>query len=195
MSKNIKIQEGLKTKKDILKKARRLFTKGYENISTPELAENIGLTRGAIYHHFKNKKHLFESVVIEIAKEITSSINDVAETQVDAVESIVSGSLEFIRYCQKKDVRKIYLEEAPAILGWKRWREIDEEHSLGSLIEGIKHCYNQGLISKEQIIPIAYLISGSLNEAVFLTSEKQLNNLERTALEKGIIKNIKSLLT
>jgi AcrR family transcriptional regulator len=133
------------------------------------------MSRGVIYHHFKNKKKLFEEVVIEIAKELTQKIESKANEDDDIVDSIISGSVEFLHACQDRAVRKIYLTDAPAVLGWRRWREIDESYTLKSLIEGLQECANQGRIDRRDVLLTAYIISGSLNEIAFLDSERAIS--------------------
>ncbi len=176
MSNNKKILLGEKTKKSLIETARKLFVHGYESISTPEVAQSSGVTRGALYHHFSNKRDLFEAVVETIAEEISQKIDRSAEKAADPIEAIISGSHEFVEVCLQPDIRKIFLEDAPSILGWKRWREIDARHGLGSLKAGLRACVEAGYIESDQVDSVAHLISGALNEAAFLFAEKDTPN-------------------
>lgn len=52
------------TKEDILMTALRLFAKdGYEAVSVSTIAGEIGMTKGALYKHYKNKRDIFDSIV------------------------------------------------------------------------------------------------------------------------------------
>jgi AcrR family transcriptional regulator len=172
---NPKVIAGIETRRLLLLKARKLFAKGYEHVSTPDMAEAMGMSRGVIYHHFKSKKDLFEEVVIAIANELTQRLENKANNSKDIVDSIISGSIEFVSACQKRSIRRIYLTDAPAVLGWKRWREIDESYTLKSLIEGLQECANQGRIQRADVLITAYMISGSLNEIAFLDAERAVS--------------------
>ncbi|SEG94882.1 transcriptional regulator, TetR family [Actinacidiphila yanglinensis] len=56
---------------DILDAARKLFgTKGYTVTSTADLAEALGVTKGALYYHFKSKEAILSALVAEPAAEI-----------------------------------------------------------------------------------------------------------------------------
>lgn len=192
---SLKVIAGIETRKQLLLKARKLFAKGYENVSTPDMAEAMGKSRGVIYHHFKNKKKLFEEVVIEIAKELTRKIESKANEDNDIVDAIISGSVEFLHACRDRAVRRIFLTDAPAVLGWRRWREIDESYTLKSLIEGLQECANQGLMDRRDVLLTAYMISGSLNEIAFLDAGRDISaGIHGRQLENKIEQLIKCLI-
>ena len=52
------------TKGKILLTALRLFARdGYEAVSVRNIAEELGMTKGALYRHYKNKREIFDSIV------------------------------------------------------------------------------------------------------------------------------------
>ena len=51
------------TKKNILLVALKLFSKnGYDSVSVSQIAEQLGITKGALYRHYKNKRDIFDSI-------------------------------------------------------------------------------------------------------------------------------------
>lgn len=72
---NKKQQASLETSKKILAIARKHFSlKGYAETSLEEIVDELGMTRGALYHHFGNKKTLFTAVLAQIQSELGSYV-------------------------------------------------------------------------------------------------------------------------
>lgn len=166
---NKKNLQGAATRAVLIKTARRLFADGFEAVSTPSIATAANVTRGALYHHFADKRALFTAVVSEVAAEIAEKVDSAAMVYVDdPVEAVVVGSRAFVAACDDPDVRQIFLLDAPAVLGWTAWRAIDADHGLGGLKDGLRACAQAGRIDAADIDGIAHLISGALNEAVFV---------------------------
>ena len=139
-----RIAHGRKTRTALIQAARRLFVQGYDKVGTPEIVRAAKVTRGALYHHFKDKRALFEAVVDDVARDLVGSINSAAETEADQpLEAILAGCRAFLASAQDKEVRQIFLVDAPAVLGWGTWRAIDARHGLGSLKEGLQACAEQ----------------------------------------------------
>lgn len=169
-----KVIQGEKTKKLILNVARKLFRKGYDSVSTPDIALAAEVTRGALYHHFDDKDDIFREVVIQIAAEIVLNINKSASIQEKNPKlAVIEGCLEFLKVASNAEYRQIFLLDAPTVLGWSEWRAIDAQYGLGSLKEGLLACAEMGMINKSDIEIVALLISGALNEMVFYLAEKE----------------------
>lgn len=170
---NRKIALGEATKKALINKARHLFQSGYENVSTPDIVASVGVTRGALYHHFRNKRGLFAAVVEAVAADIVKQIHTAASIpSASPIDGIVKGSLAFLKACLNLETRQIFLVDAPAVLGWQEWRRIDALYGLGSLKDGLAECAEAGLLQSHQVEAVAHLISGAVNEAAFLLADR-----------------------
>src|SRR5436309_1603747 len=76
-SKPLREEHAEATRKALLGAARRLFArKGFADTSLDEVAEVARVTKGAVYHHFKNKRELFRSVYEELAAEVDTRIRE-----------------------------------------------------------------------------------------------------------------------
>jgi AcrR family transcriptional regulator len=76
----------METKEYIIDQAYCLFLNhSYEAVSISEISKAIGFTKGALYHHFKNKEDLFKAV---IDKYLDLRIVGVNETKISLVEYI-----------------------------------------------------------------------------------------------------------
>ena len=123
------------TRAALLAAGRELFaTRGFADVPAEEIVKTAGVTRGAMYHHFGDKTELFSAVFeqleVEITDAIAASLTDVSD------EDLVSRSISaFLDICTRPDVLRIALTDAPAALGWERWREIERRHGLGLVNE------------------------------------------------------------
>ena len=182
-----RIRDFERTRAALLQAARRLFAeKGYADCGTPELVEAARLTRGALYHHFDDKKALFRAVVEDVERDILAAIEARAAAAVDPWEGLLGGCLAFLDVCARPDVRRILLLDAPAVLGWSEWRAIDASYGVGSLAQGIRACQAEGLFTDLPERALTHLISGALNEAVFLIAEAADPAAVRTEIDQTI---------
>ncbi len=160
------------TREVLIKAARALFAeKGYAEVSTEQLVEACGITRGALYHHFNSKLGLFETVVESIQEEVARTLEREASRESDPWEGVKAGCAAFVRTCTQDDIRQILLVDAISVLGTDRWRQIDARHGVAALREGLKESIKAGVLRKQPIEPLARLVSGAVNEATLWLAE------------------------
>lgn len=153
--------------------ARKLFAdRGFAEVSTQAVVSAAGVTRGALYHQFGDKAGLFAAVYEEIERNMVADIaREIAERQpTDPVEAMRVGARLFLDACAAPDVQQIVLIDAPAVLGWERWREVGMKYGLG-VIEGmLAHAVAQGAIPDQPLRPTAHVLLGALDEAALYVS-------------------------
>ena len=112
----------------ILAEARRLFTeRGFEATSIDDIAEAAGVAKGAVYHHFASKEAVFQRVLEDLQAEIASAPAPAEALEWrDPVEQIAAATLRYLLAASEPAVRRILLVDGPAVIGWRRWREIDD---------------------------------------------------------------------
>jgi len=146
--------------------AGRLFAEqGYAQTSTEAVLAATGLTRGALYHHFRDKRDLFEAVCKGLHEEAMAAILDAADPQPDPVDGLIAGGLAFIDHVIQPRARRILLVEAPSVLGWARWNELDRAHGFGLLLEGVREAVAAGALAGDPEV-LALMLNGGLNQAV-----------------------------
>jgi AcrR family transcriptional regulator len=151
--------------------ARRLFAeRGYANVGTEEIVRAAGVTRGALYHHFADKAELLEAVYIEIEGELTEEIVSGALSGDDPIAALRAGSEMFLDSCLEPEVQQIVLMDAPAVLGWERWREIAADHGLGVIEAGLTAAIEAGAMARQPVRPLAHVLMGALDEAGMLVA-------------------------
>lgn len=185
------------TRAALLAMARSLFAaKGYAATGTEEVVAQADVTRGALYYHFKDKQALFEAVVEQVAQEVLAAIEQAAGKADNPVDALVKGSHAFLDACLQPDTRQIYLVDAPSVIGWTRWREIDARHGMGSLRMGIETAL--AALPRGQKLSaeaLTYLLSGAINEAALWLAEAKDEAAARKAADAALKRILELLFT
>jgi AcrR family transcriptional regulator len=151
--------------------ARELFTeRGYEAVGTEEIVRAAGVTRGALYHHFGDKASLLDAVYQRLEAESTERVARVVlgSELHSPLEAMKAGVEAFLDECAKPELRQIALHDAPAVLGWERWREIGAANGLGLIEASLTAAIEAGEIRDLPVRPLAHLLLGALDEAAML---------------------------
>jgi len=149
----------------LLAAARREFARaGYADAATERIVEAAGVTRGALYHHFEDKRELFAAVVAELQREITARIEQRAEGKRKPLDSLLAGCDAWLDACLDADIQQILLLDGPAVLGWRRWTEIDAREGAGSLRRGIDAAIDAGDLDGVDASALTHLLQGALNQ-------------------------------
>jgi AcrR family transcriptional regulator len=159
------------TREALIAAARRLFTeRGYENVGTEEIVRSAGVTRGALYHHYGDKASLLEAVYNRIEAESTERVARIVlgSELHSPLEAMKAGVEAFLAECEKPELRQIALHDAPAVLGWERWREIGAVNGLGLIEASLAAAIEAGEIRPLPVKPTAHLLMGALDEAAML---------------------------
>jgi AcrR family transcriptional regulator len=161
------------TTRALLDAARSLFAeKGYHETAAEEIVRRAGLTRGALYHHFEDKKDLFRVVVDEMEGEIDEEIEAAERAQSGLPEAVMAGYRAFVDAVLDPEMRRTFFLEGPAVLGWE-WREIDARHAVGKIEEGLEALIAEGFVEPQPVGPLARLINGTLLEAAFFVAASE----------------------
>jgi AcrR family transcriptional regulator len=154
-----------RTRRQLMAAARKEFAReGYAGASTERIVEAAGMTRGALYHHYRDKRELFEAVVTELQEAITRRIDERAIGKKDPFAGLCAGCDAWLDACLDPEVQRIVLLDGPAVLGWKRWTEIDQRHGTGSLRQGIDACIAAGQLVDADAEALTHLLSGAMNQ-------------------------------
>ena len=127
------------TRAALLRSGRALFAaRGFARTAREEIVERAGVTRGALHHHFGTKQELFAAVFEELEGELAARIATAAMAGVDPRDQLRRGCHEFLDAALDPAVQRIVLLDAPAVLGWAAWREVDARYGLGLVTEGLR---------------------------------------------------------
>lgn len=149
----------------LLKVARAHFTdKGYANTALEEVADEAKVTRGALYHHFKNKQGLFLAVLELVQTEIADRVEQEATSSEDPWNQLLLGCRAFITAVVEPQNKRIMLIDGPSVVGWEAWREMDEQNSMTHLREQLVLMQEQGILKPVPVDALTHALSGALNE-------------------------------
>jgi len=156
--------------------ARRLFAEhGYDEVSAEQIVRAAGVTRGALYHHFGGKAELLDAVYDQLEREMTERIARVVlGSELESpMEAMRAGISAFLEECAQPEVRQIVLTDAPAVLGWERWREIAAANGLGLIEASLSAAIEAGELRPLPVRPTAHLLLGALDEAAMLSARSE----------------------
>lgn len=149
---------------------RELFAeRGYHGVAAEEIVGRAGVTRGALYHHFEDKRDLFRAVVEEIEGEIDGLALEAARETMresgDRLEALMAGLNASLDAYVRPDVRRIQLVDGPAVLSGEEWREIDAAHAVAQIGNGLEFLMEGDVIERQPIEPLAHLLHGATIQA------------------------------
>jgi AcrR family transcriptional regulator len=166
---NKKKEAGVSTRERIIATARRLFAvSGYEGTSTETVLTESGVSRGALYHHFDTKEALFAAVLEAVEVDIASAATRASVNINDPVEALQAAFASFLELACEPEVRQIVLIDAHSVVGWQKWREIEERHGFGRLKEGLKFLASMGRMREDMVDTYAHMLLATLIEVAFL---------------------------
>lgn len=166
------------TRGALLAAAEKLFTaRGYAVVGTEEIVREAGVTRGALYHHFKDKRELFaavfelmeQSIVAEVAKRVAAS------GSTDPWELAIGGALAFLDTCLDPAVQRIAIVEAQSVLGVRESRDVADRYGGALMRATIERLIETGAIDLQPVDPLARVLTGALIEggvAIALAEDK-----------------------
>ncbi|WP_192923428.1 TetR/AcrR family transcriptional regulator [Sinorhizobium meliloti] len=106
------------TRAKLIAAARRAFgTVGFAESSMDDFTAEAGLTRGALYHHFGDKKGLLQAVIREIDAEMTARLNKVSSGAPTRWQGFVDECVAYIRMALEPEIQRIMFRDGPAVLG------------------------------------------------------------------------------
>lgn len=161
----------ISTRDKIVAAARQLFANaGYDGTSTEQVLQQTDISRGALYHHFKNKESLFEAVLEDLERELAEAAAKAAGAASDPVAALRAGCASFLTEAAKPEVRQIILIDAHSVVGWHKWREIEQRYGLGMLKQGLSAIFATHPIPEEAVELYAHILLATMIEVAFLTS-------------------------
>ena len=184
------------TRATLVAAARELFAeRGYAGVGTEEIVRRARVTRGALYHHFEDKKDLFRAVHEELEAELAHTIGAqlAAGDLTSALDLLRTGVRTFLDACTDRAVARIVLVDAPSVLGWREWREIDERHGLGLVTAGLQGAMETGEIERQPVKPLAHLLLGAMGEAGMLIANSEDPDATREEVEPALLTLLEGL--
>lgn len=158
------------TRATLLLAARKAFGEyGYADSAMDELTAQAGLTRGALYHHFGDKKGLLAAVVAQIDAEMDGRLRIISDTADDAWQGFCRRCQAYLEMALEPEIQRIVLRDARAVLGGAS--PDAQRHCVMSMQQLLEALMRQGVVAHVDSQALASMIYGSLAEAAFWIAE------------------------
>jgi AcrR family transcriptional regulator len=171
---NKNVVRGEATRSQLIVIATRLFAdRGYEDTSIEAVLREAGVSRGSLYHHFASKEALFEAVAEDVETSVGAQTLAAASGSDGPVAALRAGFLAWIRLAGDPVVRRILLIDGPSVLGWERWRAMEEQHALGLIRAVVQVIADEGKLRPELVGTLAHVLLASVNEVALLVARSE----------------------
>ena len=167
---DLRIEKGAATRERLIATGRALFGEhGYDATPIGAVLDKAGIARGALYHHFASKEALFDAVLERVTKEVADDAAEAArKAGDDPFAQLSAASNTWLEVALDPAIQRITLLDAPAVVGWTRWRELDEQHTLGGLKATLQRLADDGRIPPTSVDVLAHMILAAVAEAALL---------------------------
>ena len=127
------------TRQALLDAARALFVdKGYGDTSTPDICASTATTRGALYHHFVDKRDLFRHVLMRESEAVSANIVAATPPDLSPRDSLFAGSSAYLAAMAVPGRTRLMLIDGPAVLGMADIIAMDDPNAANALREGLR---------------------------------------------------------
>jgi AcrR family transcriptional regulator len=163
---------GDQTRRDLVAAGRALFVeKGYFNTSIGDLVAISGVgTRGAFYHHFKDKAELFRAVFVEVERDLTLRSLASPPRGADSWERLSAGLHGFLESACEPEVQRVMLLDAPVVLGWQTLRAIEERNSFALINEMVREAIAERVIDDQPVAELTHMVVAAVEEGALLVA-------------------------
>lgn len=155
------------TRKKLVATARQQFGRvGYADTVMDELTAQAGMTRGALYHHFGDKKGLFLAVAQEIDAEMDARLADISAHAADNWSAFKGRCRAYLEMTMEPEVQRILLRDSPSVLG-AEYLQAGKLQCVASMTRMLKTLMEEKHIAPTSPEVLAHLINGGLMDAAF----------------------------
>lgn len=172
------------TRAKLILAARKAFAeKGYAAASMDDLTADVGLTRGALYHNFGDKRGLLLAVVNQIDAEMAARARAVGSEAENDWDGLMAEGVAYIEMALEPEVQRIVLLDGPAVLGDpSHWPS--QNSCLQTTMQKVEALMTQGIIKPVDAEAAARLLNGAaLNAALWIAASANPQDVLAKAVE------------
>jgi AcrR family transcriptional regulator len=188
--KDARVAQGEVTQKLLREQARKLFAqKGYSGANTSELVELAQVTKGALYHHFENKRELYLAVVEDMESELVERIEAAGAAVREPWKRLRAMCRAYLDCCRDPSLTRILVLEAPLVLGWKTWCSLEQKYEVEAFARCLKDAGAAGFTPAappEAVETLAQVILGALTTGARVIATAADPDAARKQVEKTI---------
>jgi AcrR family transcriptional regulator len=175
--------------------ATQLFAEyGFEDTSIEQVLRAADVSRGALYHHFPGKEALFEAVLEAVGDDVGRRALQGTAGVTDPYTGLRIACLAWIQIAGEPVVRRIMLIDAPAVLGWHRWRAMEEQTTLGQIRAVLAAMAAAGHLPPWLVDMFAHVVLASMNEIALVIATSDDTQTATLAGSAAVDEFLKRLL-
>jgi AcrR family transcriptional regulator len=173
--------------------AQLLFeTRGFPDTTIDDIVAKAGVAKGAFYHHYESKEAVFTKVLEGVQSAVAREVAAVAAKSADPVERLRAGLRVYIEACERPNVRQVLLIDGPTVLGWIRWRKIDDRF-FGEMTRRTVAAALGSNATATHVQAVASLIAGAFAEAAMVgAANSKLKSRDLGAAMDLLLKGLES---
>src|SRR3954451_437584 len=161
-----RVEHAEATRRGLLEAAQELFaSEGYVDVSIDEICRRARVTKGALYHHFRDKRDLFTAVFEEVEREWADELAALVAEERDPLERIQIVGDAFLDACLDPARQRILLLDGPSLVAWEELRQIDAGRGFGLIATLLSDAMEAGRLERQPVGPLAHLMLGAMYEA------------------------------
>lgn len=188
-SKSWKRTQVLGTRAHLLETAAELFgSQGYAKTPLEQVVREAGLSRGAVYHHFKDKRDLFDAVVDQVLLAVVDRVErETLRRAVDRGRERESDAIElFVEALGEGRCQRIVSLDGPAVLGRERWSALMEDRLMAPIRRVVEKGAERGNLSPKLVPALARLLLGTVQEAALLVGAEAGSDIQPDEVDAGL---------
>ena len=188
-----KAEQAQATREAILKVARAVFTeRGYDDAANDEIAERAGVTRGALYHHFRDKKDVFALCYEILQREVQQKVLAAVSAEADTWKRLVRACEAYLEASLDPAVQRIVLLDAPRVFSRPTLTQLQAVTGSGLVGPGLMRMFLQDLMDKGVLVrqnawSFSVLVGGALEAAALEIASSPDKDLWRRELEASLL--------
>jgi AcrR family transcriptional regulator len=194
-----KAEQAQATRSKILKAAKELFTeRGYADSPADEIVRRAGLSRGALYHHFRDKKDVFALVYEMLQREVHTRILNAISTQSDPWKRLLKGCDTYLDASLDPSVQRIVLLDAPHVFSRQNLAQLQALTGTGLIGPGLMRMFLQelmdsGVLVRQNAWSLSVLIGGALDAGALEIALAPDKSMWRRELGEAIVRLLECL--
>ena len=174
------------TRARLLAAARQAFAEqGYAHTSMDDFTAAVGLTRGALYHHFGSKEKLLLAVIDQLEGEVGARLQAIADSAPDAWQALRRRCQGYLELALVPELRRIILQDARAMFG-----DVPQAHQrigIAALESALQALINDGVARTVHAGVTARMLYGAVTEAAFWIAEADGDPPARLAASQAVL--------
>ncbi|MFN3213806.1 MAG: TetR/AcrR family transcriptional regulator [Henriciella sp.] len=159
------------TRERLIAAAKARFAQdGYADTSINDICEDLGITKGALFHHFKSKQDLFAEIWQRLQVEMDDEAREAAvaaRSLTDPYSAFLAGCRVYLKYAARPEFQKIVLVDGPSVIGVQGWYEQDHDLGIENVRAGVRYLAKKGLVAEHRVDALAIMLQNALNGAGF----------------------------